>query len=96
MGRFEVYFLQKKVAGVWDTLERAQSVSVLVTSLVREFDARDDAELRILAGAYDQGSGSWEYTQIFFVDRGAIELGLIEAEVDESADSLAGDAWATD
>ena len=30
----------KKIGGVWDTLERAQSVSVLVASLVREFDAR--------------------------------------------------------
>ncbi len=84
MGRFEVYFLQKKVAGVWDTLERAQSVSVLVTSLVREFDAREDAEVRILAGAYDQVAGTWDYSQIFFVDRSAIELGLTEAEESES------------
>ncbi len=101
MGRFEVYFLQKKVTGVWDTLERAQSVSVLVTSLVREFDARDDAELRILAGAYDQAAGTWEYSQIFFVDRSAIELGLVEAEESEfeaggSGDPASGDAWTND
>ena len=80
MRRFEVYFLQKKIGGVWDTLERAQSVSVLVASLVREFDAREDAEVRILAGAYDEGAGAWEYSQIFFVDRGAIELDLAERD----------------
>ena len=72
MRRFEVYFLQKKVDGAWDTLERAQSVSVLVSSLVREFDAGEDAEVRVLAGAYNEAAGDWEFTQIFFVDRTAI------------------------
>jgi len=86
MRRFEVYFLQKKVDGVWDTLERAQSVSVLVASLVREFDSREDAEVRILAGAYDEGAQDWEFTQIFFVDRSAVELALTEREADEAAD----------
>lgn len=78
MRRFEVYFLQKKVDGVWDTLERAQSVSVLVASLVREFDSREDAEVRILAGAYDEATQDWEFTQVFFVDRSAVELTLSE------------------
>jgi len=78
MRRFEVYFLQKKIAGVWDTLERGQSVSLLVASLVREFESREDGEMRVLAGAYDEAAGEWEYTQIFFVDRGAIELALAE------------------
>lgn len=83
MRRFEVYFLQKKTDGVWETLERAQSVSVLVASLVTEFDAREDAEVRILAGAYDEAAGDWEFTQIFFVDRSAIEVALAEREDDE-------------
>lgn len=78
MRRFEVYFLQKKVGGVWETLERGQSVSLLVASLVREFESREDAEVRVLAGAYDEGQEDWEYTQIFFADRGAIELSLAE------------------
>lgn len=80
MKRFEVYFLQKKVDGVWDTLERAQSASVLVTSLVREFDSGEDAEVRILAGAFDEATQDWEFTQVFFVDRSAIELALTERE----------------
>lgn len=88
MRRFEVYFLQKKLEGVWETLERAQSVSVLVASLVREFDAREDAEVRILAGAYDEAAQDWEFTQIFFADRGAVELAL--SERDEAAGT--GDA----
>jgi hypothetical protein len=78
MRRYEVYFLQKKVDGVWDTLERSQSVSVLVASMVRAFDAREDAEVRILAGAYDEAAADWEFTQIFFVDRGAVDLELAE------------------
>ncbi len=85
MKRFEVYFLQKKVDGVWDTLERAQSASVLVTSLVREFDSGEDAEVRILAGAYDEATQDWEFTQVFFVDRSAIELALAEREDDPLA-----------
>ncbi|MEQ8395234.1 hypothetical protein [Thalassobaculum sp.] len=84
MRRFEVYFLQKKIDGVWDTLERAQSVSVLVSSLVREFDARDDAEVRVLAGTYNESSEDWEFTQIFFVDRTAIELALSEHDDDDA------------
>ncbi len=86
MRRFEVYFLQKKVDGVWDTLERAQSVSVLVASLVREFDSREDAELRILAGAYDEGAQDWEFTQIFFVDRSAVDLALTERDEEPGDD----------
>lgn len=94
MRRFEVYFLQKKVGGVWETLERGQSVSLLVASLVREFDSREDAEVRILAGAYDEGQEEWEYTQIFFVDRGAIELTLAErgGAEDDGAAETGGDA----
>jgi hypothetical protein len=80
MKRFEVYFLQKKHDGVWDTLERAQSASVLVASLVREFDSGEDAEVRILAGAYDEAAEDWEFTQIFFVDRSAVELSLSERD----------------
>lgn len=95
MRRFEVYFLQKKVDGVWDTLERAQSVSVLVASLVREFDSREDAEVRILAGAYDEGAEDWEFTQIFFVDRSAVELALTEREGDDGADDT-GRGWQAD
>ncbi|MEQ9334422.1 hypothetical protein [Thalassobaculum sp.] len=84
MRRFEVYFLQKKVDGAWDTLERAQSVSVLVASLVREFDSREDAEVRILAGSFDESAQDWEFTQIFFVDRSAVELALTERAGDET------------
>lgn len=89
MKRFEVYFLQKKLGGIWNTLERAQSVSVLVASLVREFDAREDAEVRILAGAYDEAAGTWDFTQVFFVDRSAVELSLGER-------GDAGNAWSDD
>src|SRR3546814_1250376 len=84
MNPFEVYFLQKKIEGVWETLERGQSVSLLVASLVREFEAREDAEVRILAGAYDEAGGTWEYTQIFFVDRSAVELALAERTDDDA------------
>lgn len=93
MRRFEVYFLQKKLEGVWETLERGQSVSLLVASLVREFDAREDAEVRILAGAYDEAAGEWEYTQIFFVDRSAIELALGERAAAATEDRATEDPW---
>lgn len=97
MRRFEVYFLQKKVDGVWQTLERSQSASLLVASLVREFESREDAELRILAGAYDEPQEAWEYTQIFFVDRGSIELGLAETpgsgDATEGPEAADDDAW---
>lgn len=89
MRRFEVYFLQKKIDGVWDTLERAQSASVLVSSLVREFEAHEDAEVRVLAGAYNDSAEDWEFTQIFFVDRTAIGLGLAEQTGDD-------DGWSAD
>ena len=92
MRRFEVYFLQKKVDGAWDTLERAQSVSVLVASLVREFDSREDAEVRILAGSFDESAQDWEFTQIFFVDRSAVELALTERDGDESDEAGPGTA----
>lgn len=95
MRRFEVYFLQKKIDGVWDTLERSQSVSLLVATLVREFDSHEDAEVRILAGAYDEGAQDWEFTQIFFVDRGAVELSLAERGDDGDGGS-AGDGWTAD
>lgn len=87
MRRFEVYFLQKKVDGVWDTLERAQSVSVLVASLVREFDSREDAEVRILAGTFDEAAQDWEFTQIFFVDRSAVELALTERDQEDPGET---------
>lgn len=93
MRRFEVYFLQKKLEGVWETLERGQSVSLLVASLIREFDAREDAEVRILAGAYDEAAGEWEYTQIFFVDRSAIELALAERAAAAAEDAWPVKAW---
>ncbi len=92
MRRFDVYFLQKRSTAGWDTLERAQSASVLIASVVREFDGQEDAELRVVAGDWNEAIGEWEFSQIFFVDRGSIDLRLAESaeEDDEPAAS-----WST-
>lgn len=82
MRRFDVYFLQKRDATGWETLERAQSASVLVSSMVREFDGEADAELRVVGGDWNAAIGEWEFSQIFFVDRGAIDLSLAETAGD--------------
>lgn len=92
MKRFEVYFLQKKIGGTWETLERAQSVSVLIASLVREFDSREDAEVRIVAGHFDEAAQDWDFTQIFFVDRSAVELALAERDDAAGEGTEQGDA----
>lgn len=86
MRRFDVYFLQKRAATGWETLERAQSVSVLVSSIAREFDGEEDGELRVVAGDWNETVGEWEFSQIFFVDRSSIDLSLGEpfAEDDDA------------
>lgn len=78
MRRFDVYFLQKRDAAGWETVERAQSASVLVSSMIREFDGEENAELRVVGGDWNATIGEWEFSQIFFVDRGSIDLSLAE------------------
>ncbi|MDF1793352.1 MAG: hypothetical protein P1U88_15670 [Thalassobaculaceae bacterium] len=90
MRRFDVYFLQKRDATGWETLERAQSASVLVSSMVREFDAEEIAELRVVGGDWNATIGEWEFSQIFFVDRGSIDLSLSEPSGDDEAE---GGVW---
>ena len=86
MRRFDVYFLQKRDAAGWETLERAQSASVLVASMIREFDGQEDAELRVVGGDWNATIDEWEFSQIFFVDRGSIDLALAEpAGADDDA-----------
>lgn len=89
MRRFDVYFLQKRDATGWETLERAQSASVLVTSVVRAFDGEENAELRVVAGDWNETIGEWEFSQIFFVDRSSMDLSLGEPtdEGDESPET---------
>jgi hypothetical protein len=86
-----VYFLQKRDAAGWETLERAQSASVLVSSMVREFDGQEDAELRVVGGDWNATIGEWEFSQIFFVDRGSIDLSL--AEPADGDDEEPGGTW---
>jgi len=88
MRRFDVYFLQKRDATGWETLERAQSASVLVSSMVREFDGEADAELRVVGGDWNAAIGEWEFSQIFFVDRGSIDLSLAEPGTDDAGDGV--------
>lgn len=98
MRRFDVYFLQKRSATGWDTLERAQSASVLVSSMVREFHGHTDAELRVVGGDWNETIGEWEFSQIFFIDRGSIDLHLAESpdsgaeDDDEPATGVGGAA----
>lgn len=91
MRRFDVYFLQKRAGHGWETLERAQSGSVLVSSIVREFDGQEDAELRVVGGDWNETIGEWEFSQIFFVDRGSIDLHLAEAGDDDGFGDEFGD-----
>lgn len=91
MRRFDVYFLQKRNAAGWETLERAQSASVLVSSMVREFDGEESAELRVVGGDWNETIGEWEFSQIFFVDRSSIDLSLAEP-VDTDDDDLGAGA----
>lgn len=92
MRRFDVYFLQKRAASGWETLERAQSASVLVSSVVRAFDGEEDAELRVVGGDWNATIGEWEFSQIFFVDRASIDLALAEpSEATRGEDGTSGD-----
>lgn len=93
MRRFDVYFLQKRDATGWETLERAQSVSVLVSSMVRAFDGEENAELRVVAGDWNETIGEWEFSQIFFVDRSSIDLSLGEPPDEE--DDAASTGWSS-
>ena len=56
MRRYEVYFLQRKTLGEWETLERAQMVAVLVSSLTQAFEADQRAELRLVGGTWDEST----------------------------------------
>lgn len=91
MRRFDVYYLQKRDAAGWETVERAQSASVLVSSMIREFDGEENAELRVVGGDWNATIGEWEFSQIFFVDRGSIDLSL--AEPPSESDDDAGSPW---
>ncbi|MEQ8584688.1 MAG: hypothetical protein RLO01_06125 [Thalassobaculaceae bacterium] len=91
MRRFDVYFLQKRDATGWETLERAQSASVLVSSMVRAFDGEENAELRVVAGDWNETIGEWEFSQIFFVDRSSIDLSL--GEPADEDDEPPATAW---
>ncbi|WPZ32457.1 hypothetical protein T8K17_14530 [Thalassobaculum sp. OXR-137] len=95
MRRFDVYFLQKRDAAGWETVERAQSASVLVSSMIREFDGEEDAELRVVGGDWNATVGEWEFSQIFFVDRGSIDLSLAEPSSGEEEESGDGAPSAT-
>lgn len=91
MRRFDVYFLQKREAAGWETVERAQSASVLVSSMIREFDGEENAELRVVGGDWNATIAEWEFSQIFFVDRGSIDLSL--AEPSDRGDDAPGSTW---
>ncbi|WP_028794258.1 hypothetical protein [Thalassobaculum salexigens] len=93
MRRFDVYFLQKRDAAGWETVERAQSASVLVSSMIREFDGEENAELRVVGGDWNATIGEWEFSQIFFVDRGSIDLSLAEPPVSADDDGQGGAGW---
>lgn len=96
MRRFDVYFLQKRDAAGWETVERAQSASVLIASMIREFDDEESAELRVVGGDWNATIGEWEFSQIFFVDRGSIDLTLAEPTVgDDEEDAPSGGAWSS-
>ncbi|NQW09237.1 MAG: hypothetical protein HQ481_05055 [Alphaproteobacteria bacterium] len=83
MRRYDVYFLQKKVAGGWETAEKAPSASVLIGSLVRNFEDREDAAVRVVAANWDKAARDWVFEQVFFVDRAAIDLTLAEPDDEE-------------
>lgn len=85
MRRYDMYFLQKKVAGTWETTEKASSASVLVSSLVRDFEAHEDIAVRVIAADWDETAADWVFDQVFYVDHGAIDLNLAEA-VDKTPD----------
>lgn len=95
MRRFDVYFLQKRDAAGWETVERAQSASVLVASMIREFDGEENAELRVVGGDWNATIAEWEFSQIFFVDRGSIDLSLAEPPLGEDDDGRSGGTWST-
>jgi hypothetical protein len=75
VNRYEVYFLQKKQDATWETLERAQISSVLVSSLSR-IAAEDTAEVRLVAGAWDAEAEEWHYEQIFYLDGRALDVAV--------------------
>ena len=82
MKRYDVYFLQQKFGLTWETLERAQSPTVLVSGLVDRYQQGATDELRVVAGQWDDVAEQWQYSQIFFVDPNAIDLALGEAGQD--------------
>lgn len=90
MRRYDVYFLQKKVAGIWETVEKAPSSTVLIGSLIRGFEEREDVAVRVVAADWDEAAADWTFEQIFFVDHDAIDLTLAESPGAGQADT----AWA--
>lgn len=82
MRRHEIYFLQRKEGRRWETVESAASASVLVESLDREAAAGGAVELRVVAGDFDESRQDWDFRQLFYVDRGAIDLALGAASAD--------------
>lgn len=79
MKRQSVYYLQRREAGEWETLEQARSVAVLAGRLADELSVAGEAELRIATADYDPDATSWVYSQIFFVDQARINLFGAEA-----------------
>jgi len=94
--RYEVYFLQEKLGSTWETLERAQSASVLVSLLTDRLTDPSETPLRIVAGSWDQDAEAWDYAQLFFVDRGTVDLNLAppvpgDSLFDDDAGGFGGD-----
>jgi hypothetical protein len=76
MKRFSVYFLQTKAHDGWETLERSQSVAVLQGRLADLLGDGGDAEIRLVGAAFDADRREWDYTQIFYVDQGSVDLAI--------------------
>lgn len=93
MRRYEVYFLQRKTLGEWETLERAQMVAVLVSSLTQAFEADQRAELRLVGGTWDEAAREWQFAQIFYVDRNAVDLALGEPSENFAGAEAAAERW---
>jgi hypothetical protein len=91
--RYEVYFLQRKTLGEWETMERAQMVAVLVSSLTQAFETDQRAELRLVGGTWDETIREWQFAQIFYVDRNSVDLALGEPDEDFGGAEVEAERW---
>ena len=96
MKRFGFYFLQRNAGGRWDTLEQAQSVTVLRSSLADQLAEAQDAELRIVGATFVPTQDRWVYTQLFYIDQGSIDLGIAEEAAFDADEGEDGDAASQD